>query len=439
MSDIDEDLEVIPVAVPEEKPERDEKFVLAPETDDADDEEAFDQYALRATLRGRGRQRVLKKVMKTDPRRMEEVEQLIKGYNPETFIQRQGYDLRSRKKEAESADRRYEAAVRAVEDLQRVIRLKDEKIEKMEEKEKSQRHQVKMYPLRYNGETDLEAYLEQFELISGIRNWTKEDKAGILASRLEGKALKAAHVNQNKTYDAIVVKLRRRFSTDLKVVWRDKLAKRCQKAGEGLDELHEDVMVLVNKAYPSTDATTTREMAQECFVRAIEDAELRGRVYDLMPDTYSKTLALALRLQSRTVIDRKATGDSASIKSPSEPPVVTESQKQPSEKVDRVQALSEQVMELQSTVNKQQEKLNAPRYNRPRDNRPRDDRPKRTQSGRDDRQGPRKTVTCYNCHFEGHIRRWCPFEDSTKTSNSQKKGLVPLPSASVTSPAPQEN
>lgn len=82
--------------------------------------------------------------------------------------------------------------------------------------------EVKVSPMKYDGNTDLESYLSQFEGVATLHGWTLEQMSTILMSRLKGKALEAADLRVNHTYSDIVRALRKRFSPELEAIWHTK-------------------------------------------------------------------------------------------------------------------------------------------------------------------------------------------------------------------------
>ena len=67
-------------------------------------------------------------------------------------------------------------------------------------------------PMEYNGESDFEDYLSQFEAIARTLCWSEDRKGSALYGRLKGQALTCVSCCPNKKFPTLVDKLRDRFS-----------------------------------------------------------------------------------------------------------------------------------------------------------------------------------------------------------------------------------
>ena len=146
--------------------------------------------------------------------------------------------------------------------------------------------EAKLFPMKYDGSTDFEAYQSQFECIAVSRGWSSDEKATVLISRLKGKALEAAEVKVNRTYDEMVKALKKRFSPDVRAIWRTKLRSRKQQPKEELVELHADVKKLVVRAHPGVGDEGIGALARDHYIEAIADQERSRMVSNSLPKTY---------------------------------------------------------------------------------------------------------------------------------------------------------
>ena len=156
-------------------------------------------------------------------------------------------------------------------------------------------------PPTFDGKTDLDSFITQFELTANMNNWPKRIKAFKLAVSLKDAAsevLNNLSRDERYDYDVIVEALYNRFQprnqTRLHVT---KLKSRYRKRNESLEDLSFDIQKMVRYAYPSGDQKFRDEMALECFAEALNDEQLQRNLIIASPQTMSDAVKIAMECE----------------------------------------------------------------------------------------------------------------------------------------------
>lgn len=167
---------------------------------------------------------------------------------------------------------------------------------------------VKMKPQNFNGEEDLDDYLNHFNLVADLNGWDYKVKSLYLASCLTGDArglLNELTTVERKDYDKIVDVLNLRFgSLNRAEVYRSELQTRTKRRDESLSEMAQSIKKLTRKAYPSANASVIETLAMDYFIDAIPFKDVRIRLREVSPKTLSEAEEIAVRLESVHVSDR---------------------------------------------------------------------------------------------------------------------------------------
>ena len=100
-------------------------------------------------------------------------------------------------------------------------------------------------------------------------------------------------------YESLVAALAAQFEPDNQSeVYRVQLKAHRRKTGESLTELAQEVRRLTWKAYPSTNAEIREQFASECFIDALNDAELEWAVFQTKPSSLSGAVKAALEYEA---------------------------------------------------------------------------------------------------------------------------------------------
>ena len=253
--------------------------------------------------------------------------------------------------------------------------------------------------MEYDGHTDFEEYLNQFISIVEYAEWTDEEAAVTLMSKLKGEALTVVSSLDDHSLRALTTTLRQHFSVDQKEIAASKLNGRVQQAGETLQSLSIDVQRLVKRAYPEADDEIRDRLAKDSFVNAIGDRNIREKLRDKNPATLSQTLQDACRFSANVNAERTRAR------------MITEVKEEPNSR-DEIEDLRQQIKQLSTTFSgerQKKQKKTKPKQKIQTVQLAEEDKGK---TGYWKNRSPRTPPTCFRCGKKGHIARWCPFTDA---------------------------
>ena len=162
----------------------------------------------------------------------------------------------------------------------------------------------------YDGSTNWNDYLVQFEMVSKLNGWDELTKAMELATSLKGPAL-AVMVDLDPSlrnnYRELVSALDNRFeSTTSTELFRVQMKTRVRKRSESLAELAQHIKRLVRQAYPLHPSSIREPLALDCFVDALSDYDMRWSIYQSKPKTVDEALRLAAEYEGfKMAADRR--------------------------------------------------------------------------------------------------------------------------------------
>ena len=159
-----------------------------------------------------------------------------------------------------------------------------------------QKRPVQKPPL-FDGKSQWEPYIAQFEIVAGINQWNVEQKGNYLATSLKGSNLSLLGNIPSDTrqdYKKLVTALESRFgSVHQQELYRSKFKSRLRRREESLQELAEDLERLARLAYPSAPEEMKDLLAKEQFIDAILDGDTRLRSKQSRPHSLRAALTLA--------------------------------------------------------------------------------------------------------------------------------------------------
>ena len=245
-------------------------------------------------------------------------------------------------------------------------------------------------PAPFEGKLPWDAYRTQFELLADINRWSNAEKAAYLAISLRGPAatvLTNLPPEKRQDYGALTAALDSRFGvahqTELN---RMRLKARTRRREESLAELAEDVERLVRLAYPEADEAMVEVLAQDQFIDALPEEDIRLRIRQNKPTTLRDALRMALELESYQL----ACGQRGRW--------VREAQLENDHPVQRQASMSEAGEDVLRQLVEALHGLARPRRRSA-------DLPT-SRGGRN--PDAEKTLVCWECNEKGHRRRQCP-------------------------------
>ena len=142
-----------------------------------------------------------------------------------------------------------------------------------------------MRPQNYDGSSDFEEFLYQFEITCEINAWKYKEKSLFLANCLTGEArslLNELDSDGRRDYDTLIEKLRNRFgSVNQSEIYRTQLKSRTRHTGEKIQELAQAIKKLVRQAYPGVSKEVIETLSLDNFIDAITNSDIRMRVREL--------------------------------------------------------------------------------------------------------------------------------------------------------------
>ncbi|MCG8046215.1 MAG: hypothetical protein JAY66_11110, partial [Candidatus Thiodiazotropha taylori] len=107
-------------------------------------------------------------------------------------------------------------------------------------------------------------------------------------------------------YDRLVAALTNRFEPENQCdIYKAQIKQRMRKKDEPLTELAQDITRLTRMAYPSAVQDLRDTLAKDCFVEALNDAELEMFVCQKEPETLEEAVRVALKYEAFSHSRRK--------------------------------------------------------------------------------------------------------------------------------------
>ncbi|KAJ8925359.1 hypothetical protein NQ315_009189 [Exocentrus adspersus] len=127
----------------------------------------------------------------------------------------------------------------------------------------------------YDGKVSWNTYLRQFEAV--VRTWREEEKATSLIVALRGEALEVLRTipEASQDYKSVTSALEKRYGdAHLQHVYKAQLRNRKQRFEETLQQYEADVSRMVNLTYPTAPAEVIEQLSVSSFVDGLRDPEI---------------------------------------------------------------------------------------------------------------------------------------------------------------------
>ncbi|MCG8031204.1 MAG: hypothetical protein JAZ03_03345 [Candidatus Thiodiazotropha taylori] len=181
---------------------------------------------------------------------------------------------------------------------------------------------TKVKPQLYDGSTDLDEYLTQFNIIAEINGWNNDAKALYLASSLSGSArslLSEIDSDNRRSFSKLLSALQCRFGTVNRAeVYRAQLKNRVRQRSETIPELAQNIRKLTRQAYPGANSDLIDTLALDHFIDSLLDSEMRLRLRECSPKNIQEAETLAVKMEAQRIADRQRSKNVGSLSQTSE-------------------------------------------------------------------------------------------------------------------------
>ena len=248
---------------------------------------------------------------------------------------------------------------------------------------------------------DFDLWVSQFDLAAAVNQWSQVTKLQMLPLRLKGPALRAFHAipaEDRRTYAKAIDALQNPFSpVERQSVHRAALrhSSRRQKPDEDLSEIADDVLLLAGGSYPSMDSDALDQLALEAFLDAL-DVQLRRRVRDADPENLNAAVSRALVLDAYGEADRRSGLSNTQAQRSTrhgQPALAAASIDPPPESPSVSDTVLQILLSTQHQILQSLERLSVQQPRAPRE---------------PSAPVPPRTIVCFSCGEEGHMRSSCP-------------------------------
>ena len=163
----------------------------------------------------------------------------------------------------------------------------------------------------FDGKSSFKDYLGQFELAAFANKWDKQTSAIKLACSLRGSAaalLSDLTPGMKRDYDRLVKALTERFEPEnQRELYKAQIKQRIRKRDEPLTELAQDIKRLTRMAYPSAFLDLRDTLSKDCFIEALNDADMELFICQKEPETLDDAVRIALKYEAFSQCRRKRT------------------------------------------------------------------------------------------------------------------------------------
>ncbi|CAC5371057.1 unnamed protein product [Mytilus coruscus] len=160
----------------------------------------------------------------------------------------------------------------------------------------------KKKPALYDGESNWEDYLVQFELIAAINKWSDIEKALELATSLRGTArsvLTDLRPEMRTNFIQLTAALASRFQPENQAeMYRAQMKSKIRGRTEQIPVLGQDIKRLVRLAYPSAPIEIKEQLACDCFIDSLNDVDMGWAIFQAKAKSINNAIQVALEYEA---------------------------------------------------------------------------------------------------------------------------------------------
>ena len=225
------------------------------------------------------------------------------------------------------------------------------------------------------------------------------------------------------TYNELVDLLKARYGSEGQAEsFRMQLRARKQRKGETLSSLVQDIRKLITLSYPGKASEIVEAIARDAFIEALSDRDLALQVLAKEPETLEKAYQTATKLQSY----RDLVYATEPIKDTTYSVYKKSSAIQSESKVDSHSKLSKDDMKkMAQAIQEMSKKMvqfseDIERMKNIAETKASANQPTNGEDSITNKVKPyKKTVTCFHCNREGHMRFQCPDKEDSNPTESR--------------------
>ena len=245
-------------------------------------------------------------------------------------------------------------------------------------------------PETYSGESHFDEWIDHFESVAALNEWTDTQMAQWLAVRLVGRAhtaFKRLPDETRRSYAAAKAALKERFEPASKqALYAAEFHSRQKQPSEDWPSFGDDLRILADKAFPDLTESAKERFAVDRFLSQLDDPQLAFSVRQKQPKIVDIAVTATLELQSHLRLATRSLlpAPEAAVAGVSKSP-----QNRMADVLEQLASRMEQLETQLSSLTANQDEL---RRKYPRGS---------------EQSQQRKPVVCRRCGQEGHYARGC--------------------------------
>ena len=164
-------------------------------------------------------------------------------------------------------------------------------------------------PPTFDGSTNWQDFLVQFNMIAVVNKWDNATKAYELATSLRGVAqgiVTDIEPEKRLDFNSLVAALTSRFEpVNQANMYKSQLNSMFRKSGQTLPELGQEIRRITRLAYPTAPIEIRDQLAKDCFVRAVNDPKIQLSIFQREPKTIDDCIRYGLDYEAFVVEQKR--------------------------------------------------------------------------------------------------------------------------------------